>query len=392
MYYIVSIILTCISYFVPVNKNLYIAGSWFGRKFSDNPKYFYKYVLDSQEQKTIYWYTRDRLLYNEMRLEGLPVLYGNSIKSIIMHLRASAVFCSCSPKQDLLGVALNNKTIVFNLWHGTPMKKIGFDCISSGVGISTMGLKDNKNALEKLLRQYFYSPLKKFVEKKTYILSPSDEISKILCGAFKKEEQDILSLGYPKLDHLIKTRNSNQNKKAKIFYAPTYRGEYDSECNILVEYGFVIDDIDVWLRGKDYYLEIQLHPANRLPNDFLQKINKTERIQVVSYPDIYEILNQYQYVITDFSSIYFDAISVGIKTIIAPFGLESYLSNDRQLYFSIEELFPYALSKNWPELIKNFETYYNLPEISFVLNRFYKYQDGDSCRRLMLAVEKIIGK
>ena len=62
-YSLIRLFISFISIFVPVDKKVYIFGSWFGRKFSDNPKYFYNYLLKQHKDINVYWYTSDEELY-----------------------------------------------------------------------------------------------------------------------------------------------------------------------------------------------------------------------------------------------------------------------------------------------------------------------------------------
>ena len=224
-----------VSFFIPTNKNLYIFGSWFGYKFSDNAKYFYLHMLEHAPEKQVIWFTRCPQVYKELSDKGYPVRYGATLSNVWLHLRAVAVFYSCGANSDVLGRACNRNTIFFNLWHGTPMKMIGDDVIESGVGVENSRINVKNRGVKRVLAPVFDGVYRSVVNFRSYVLAPSKCVAETLDSAFRSLGSKSLILGYPKLDHFFAARLPC-NKR--ILYAPTYRGEYDSERNILEEFGF----------------------------------------------------------------------------------------------------------------------------------------------------------
>lgn len=383
---LLSFIFSLISLIIPTNKKVYIFGSWFGEKYNDNSKYLYEYILENHPEIKAYWFTREKKVFEHLKRERKPVLYGVSINSIRLHLVAFVVFYTVSFNKDLMGPFTNKKTIKFNLWHGSPMKKIGLDVIRSGVGLKESLVESHIDSrFRKLVKKCFGGIYKKATLKRELILSSSAEISECLKTAFGLNDKQVMLAGYPKLDHFYK---SDEYITGKLLYAPTYRGDYNSELDILTEFGFELKKIEDWLERENLELDIKLHPANRLPSEVEEKINDSCRVNLLEVDDIYEVLNLYEYVITDFSSIFFDALAIGKKVILAPFGIDSYLENDRELYFNVDELFPYEKSYNWVELIENFKGYKKLCQIEEA-RLFYNYADGESSKRIMEMLGKI---
>ena len=140
---LLSFTISLVSLIIPVNKKVYIFGSWFGKKYSDNSKYLYEYILENHPEIKAYWFTREKKVFEQLRRERKPVLYGVSISSVYLHLVAFVVCYTVSFNKDLMGSFTNKKTIKFNLWHGSPMKKIGLDVIKSGVGLKESLVKDH---------------------------------------------------------------------------------------------------------------------------------------------------------------------------------------------------------------------------------------------------------
>ena len=121
---LIKIFLFQCSKIIPKNKTIWIFGSWFGQKFSDNSKYLYLYVLNHVEDINPFWITKHYNLYLDLR-NKYPIIYAYSIKGYYYQIVARVAIYSCGPQDfiaSLLGGALH-----INLWHGVPLKKIMYD-------------------------------------------------------------------------------------------------------------------------------------------------------------------------------------------------------------------------------------------------------------------------
>jgi len=72
---LISVPLILFSWIVPKKKGLILLTSSDGLKFKDNPKYLYLYILANAEKLKPYWVTKNRVLYSEMKREGVPSTY-----------------------------------------------------------------------------------------------------------------------------------------------------------------------------------------------------------------------------------------------------------------------------------------------------------------------------
>jgi len=368
---LIKIVVCLISLFIPVRKGLFIFGSWSAERYGDNSRYFFEYLSIEKNEYDVYWFTKNTNVANSLRDKGFKFIYGINIKSIWLHIRAEAVFCNCHQNSDVLGQFINTKTKVFNLWHGSPIKLIGADAINSGIGDLCI---DNAGDLKRIIVKKIKSILSKFgLKSGIYYLASSDSVASCLKSAFNLKRDNIIVAPYPKLK--INNLNKNDCNLKKMLFAPTYRGKYNSENDILTAYGFEVNQIDSWLEAENSQLFIRLHPANTLPKSIIDRITGSKNIFIDHTDDLYEEFYKYDVVITDFSSVYFDAIATEKLPIMCPMGLSSYLSNDRNLYYSPEYLFPFPLSYSWDEIIKNYCFYKTLTVSEFgkLKEEFYPY-------------------
>lgn len=112
---------------VPKNKNIWIFGAWFGDKYADNSKYLFEYMRKNHPEIRIVWLTRNNEIINDLKSKNLEVYLIYSIKSIILGLRARYSIVVQSNLVDLIPFMNNSKTKIIQLWHGIPLKKIGYD-------------------------------------------------------------------------------------------------------------------------------------------------------------------------------------------------------------------------------------------------------------------------
>lgn len=386
---LIKIAVCFISLFIPVRKGLFIFGSWSAERYGDNSRYFFEYLSIDKNKYDVYWFTKNTNVANNLRNKGFKCIYGRNLKSIWLHIRAEAVFCNCHQNSDVLGQFINIKTKVFNLWHGSPIKLIGEDAINSGIGDLCI---DNAGGLKRIIVnkiKLIYSELG--FKSVIYYLASSDAVASCLKSAFNLKDDNIIVSPYPKLK--INSFSQDDCCVKKMLFAPTYRGKYNSENDILTAYGFEVNFVDSWLEAENTQLYVRLHPANALPQFIVDRITDSKNIFIDRTDDLYEEFHKYDVVITDFSSVYFDAIATEKLVIMSPMGLSSYLDNDRKLYYSPEYLFPFPLSYSWGELIENYSFYKALTVSEFgkLKEEFYPYDCSiDPSWHLLQVIECIL--
>src|SRR5579885_808128 len=118
-------ILSYLTFLVPRRRTLWVFGSWFGRQFSDNSKYLFLYVSRSMPEVDAVWLSRDKRIVKEIRALGFRAHTLWSPAGVRASLRAGTTFISQS--LDDVNAYLVGRSNLVQLWHGTPLKKIGLD-------------------------------------------------------------------------------------------------------------------------------------------------------------------------------------------------------------------------------------------------------------------------
>ena len=370
---ILNIPIYYLSYLVKKDNKLWIFGAWEGLSYSDNSKYLFKYVNKYHSNIRSVWITKSKKVYFEMNSNGYEVVYAYSLEGYLISLKAKVAIISNSKMGDLNAFALNKNTLLVQLWHGIPMKKLGFDSINS--------------------KRYLINNFLKFIFpwiKSNYNLFILTSIytKKYFRSAFKIADDRISLAGYPRTD-VITNKNYLNDDRLKVLYMPTYRETINEE--MMLSHFFNIKKVNEFLKKFEILIDVKLHPQSKLTDYF--KNNNEGNINILEVDDIYEVISKYDLLITDYSSIYYDFLLTDKPIILAPFDLANY-SKTRGLYedylnffsenivFSLNDLMfsvkDILINKNDP--FKN--------DRIKLKNLFYKYNDSLSCKRIVDEIEK----
>ncbi|MCS2156062.1 CDP-glycerol glycerophosphotransferase family protein [Scandinavium sp. H11S7] len=322
---------------IPKNKRIWVFGAWFGGRFADNSKYFYHYLNNKGNIKAV-WIYKDKKMAKYFLDNKLEAYFYRSIKGIWFQLIASKAFVSHSISSDLNPLAISINTQRIQLWHGVPLKKIMYD--------NPLERKWwNKNKLFKLVTNNFYHN----------ILSPCSVFNDIFSSAFDVPREKILDSGYPRNDVFIKSKlkGKNKNLNYKAIYMPTYRSDEKSK-DLLFSKKCRFDYLKLLSVLTEYSIEltIRVHPANLPPLSLMSKLKELKYLKISSADDVYEEIEQYDCLITDYSSILFDFALTSKPIIFAAFDLKDYLSDERSLYHPYQDISGGMEVNDWDELLQ----------------------------------------
>lgn len=380
---------------MPKKDNIWVFSAWVGKSYADNPKYLYEYVINNQPHIQAFWITSDLSVYKKLNNEGKPCLYTYSLLGFITQIRAGVAIFSHSQSSEFMPAIINGKTKTIQLWHGTPLKKIGAH------------VKNTFNKKHPLLSR-FRNIIYPWMLRENYDLttSASSEVSSKLIEAFKSKKVAIT--GYPRNDALkVGSITSGGLRLEKIIYMPTFRGKVTSESSNTSTSNIIIDSLiqenDVigkWFSSRNIKLVLKLHPSNYPTSELIEKIKSYDWLELYTgADDIYQSISDFDLLITDYSSIFFDYLLTGKPIIHAAFDLDSYLKSSRETYYKYEDI---ALTPNissWKDIIsfidraldygleKNYVSDYRA-----LNNRFNRYKDNTSSLRVYNEIMTILCK
>lgn len=319
----------CLEHFGQIrpDSHIWLFSSTDNSHYNYNSRYLFEYVKENLPEITPLFVINDPELRN-----SLSSKYGKqyfieteSIQGIRQALSAGVWFTSAG--LPAYGTGLHKKRLIINLWHGVPLKKIAL-------------LDPN---LKKAARIYFK---KIFSENYTCILTTSHELIPLMARSFAVSEDKIKVWGQPRNDGLFQ-KNDCRETLGQLFpdlpeytktvlYAPTFR-DY-GQVQLFPFKDFDQKQLEAFLDEKNMLLFIRTHVAEQgSAAPYLGK-----RIRFLGNEqaeDVTGILNIFDCLITDYSSIYIDYLLTDKPMIFLPYDRQQYLDG-RGMNFDYDDVTP----------------------------------------------------
>ncbi|HIP33821.1 MAG TPA: hypothetical protein EYG89_03625 [Bacteroidia bacterium] len=356
---------------IPRDKNIWMFGNFKG--YIDNPKYLFEYLHnDAHNTIEIYWITRDKELYNELKKSNRKVLYYYSFIGVWKSFRAGVSFLA-NGYSDVNKLAAINSFII-HFWHGTPIKKIFFDA-ELVINFHSFGkLNGFLTRLNIKATQLLNNKINIFLVSSYFELERMKQ-------AFRIKKDIFRVVGVPRQD-VIEGKANKQLSITNVFdkynatngkiivYAPSWRDKgWVEKQNIKSQ-----QKLNDYLEKENAYFFIKRHPLT--PINELLSWGLIETKRVIFIEDNFDINGAYQFIdiiITDFSSVMFDYGLLNKPVLFFITDLDEY-SNNRGFYDDIVKMSYNRINKDWDELINslykidNLNKFVNHPHFEYMLN------------------------
>lgn len=319
----------CLEHFGQIrpDSHIWLFSSTDNSHYNYNSRYLFEYVKENLPEITPLFVINDPELRN-----SLSSKYGKqyfieteNIQGIRQALSAGVWFTSAG--LPAYGTGLHKKRLIINLWHGVPLKKIAL-------------LDPN---LKKAARIYFK---KIFSENYTCILTTSHELIPLMARSFAVSEDKIKVWGQPRNDGLFQKNDCREilgqlfpdlpEYTKTVLYAPTFR-DY-GQVQLFPFKDFDQEQLEAFLEKKNMLLFIRTHVAEQgSAAPYLGK-----RIRFLGNEqaeDVTGILNIFDCLITDYSSIYIDYLLTDKPMIFLPYDRQQYLDG-RGMNFDYDDVTP----------------------------------------------------
>ena len=352
----INAIIYLLSLCVPRTSSIILVGGWFGQRFADNSKALYLYLSQHKDQlkiKKVIFITKDKKLLKILKNNNFCVLYANSFLSIWYHLRSKIHIV------DEGGIDLNRffstRAMRFNLWHGFPLKKIGFYCIPN-----------IKNIEEAIIIQHKKENYQIGLWHNAYYLAFSKILANHLQFAFGCSHDHIIYGIYPRhayignlitkfylpdeLNALNLIKKAKQDNKIVILYLPTFRDNESQNITCWQTITLLIS----YLKQNNLFLVTKLHFAAKIhTSESIHDIHNDAILNLTKESDVYNFLELSDILVTDYSSIYFDYILFHKPIIFYCFDYDYYKNSDRGFLYNYRDVTPGDKVKNLDELKKS---------------------------------------
>ena len=312
------------------DKTIVLFGAWMGEKFADNSRYLFQYLHEHGSDygiKKVVWVTRNSSVYNMLKDMGYDCYQMHDLKSFYYHFRAgyhidcNMNFATKQYKGDIMG-QFSSGAVKYNLWHGIPLKSGGFTnknhCNDDLLKKVLYKLRMNKKFMS------IFSPGKWNLAKYASVGKFCTERCKLFHGL---SEENFIMCGYPRNEFPIKLLKQEKavldtfklyNKV--LIYLPTFRenGIYSHPLESEKIRNLILDNNILWLekahvaeknriksfKGSNFYY---------LHNDF----------------DINVLLPNIDLLITDYSSVCYDAFFLNKPVIFYSPDYQNYIEKER---------------------------------------------------------------
>lgn len=319
--------------FVPKDRNLILVASGFDN-YSDNAKYFFEYATNRNKNGLRFIFvTRNKSVLKSLIATGKSCVYRGSTQAIFLALRAK-VFIITHNIKDIIYLKPNGCKVI-NIWHGSPIKKIGFDSRVEKKWIDK--LQSRGQALPYHLWDFF--------------IAENEVFKKIFQNAMSISSEKICVLGQPKNDFLSNSTERDRKNLRNllgfrandilILYAPTFRIKTHSQS--LTEIASLIEYFQV-SAPDNYKMLIRLHPKDggRLdPSMFSDSI-----INAAEFEDIQELLLISDALISDYSSLIWDFQITQRPICLFLYDYVEFCEENGGLYFDLKSEFDFGVNSN----------------------------------------------
>ncbi len=334
--------------------------------YANNGKVFYEYVLNKHSDIEIYWICEKKAKkYMSHYISPERLILRGKVKNYLFALNAEVALYGFSDRDIAPGfyrIFRKRKSVLVNLSHG-------YD-----------GLKG-------MLKDY-YKPMP------ADIICAASEYEKSIkvnhCGA---EPNKVYSTGFARYDKWKMYDNKNEKIK-KILIMPTWRDWYEIEKikwedsklysvykKILKEIGFVCENAEIICH---FHPRISSYYEN-------PKIEDIKNVKFDNGEQLFQkLLSEADLVISDYSSIFWDALYMNKTVLLYWFDYDEY-SQKRGL-MADENFYPY-IAKTETELYSLIKKYFEGElNISNAQKKYFDWQDKNNCDRIYSLIQKKINE
>lgn len=334
----------------PINRNKVLIVNYLGKSFGDNGKAIALSLLKKRPELDIVWAVRPGFQYAVP--EPIRCVTVGSLR-YFWDLATAAVWIDNCRKG---GEVLKRKGQYYiQTWHGN------------------LGFKKIEQAVENHLEPSYVVDAKHDAKMTDLMLSGSRFFTE-LCQTIFWYDGEVMECGTPRLDAFysmtqerkeqVKAGLGLPSRKRIILYAPTFRADYSVECYTL-DFAAVCALLEQQT-GEEWVVAVRLHPNVVEKADAIPYSDKV--INASDYPDLYELIPAVDMVISDYSSLMFEAGMIKKPTFIFATDLADYLA-DRGFYFDIHEV-PFPLAQNNAEMLERLRSF-DFMHYGEAIDRFY---------------------
>lgn len=376
-------------------------------RFIENQRALFEHVKKDPSIRKIIFYRGSKPDFQiEDGLNYEIIRYG-SLRSFLLLSKCKVVLLTHSIAMDfslrwgagrftIIKLAMR-KRVVVNLWHGIPLKRLLYAA--------------NDDALRHTDRVKYRTE-----ERKNYrgLVSSSAIDSYAMAAMFYPlNYRQIWITGLPRNDFLTQEKSQlpkyiaeslniiaeKKNNKRLIIYAPTYRQvklsreshyyqfsteEINELKKLLKRSNSILGYRPHYFKNSEQYFNMDQYIDNEFIIDMSQK----------TIPEFSAIARELDLLITDYSSVYMEALYLNKPMLCFGYDIEHYKKNEDGLLYDMNLAFPGKISTSFQNLLKNIEeTIHKTPieiknEQAVAHQLFFEHKDNLNSQRVKEKIEQ----
>lgn len=381
----------CRSHNVTPDEKTVVFNSFNGKTYGCSPKAIYEYMISREEfaDWTFIWAFKNAKKHKYLEENPNTIVIKQTARIYEKKLAKAKYWITNYRVPD--HVWPKPEQVYVQCWHGTPLKRLGYD------------LETSENAIDSIadIRKKYDMDAEKF----KYILSPSRFASEKFSSAWNLKERDmedkILEVGYPRNDFLlnhkpedvvgIKENLGIPEDKKVILYAPTWR-DNQHEAGVGFTYDLNVDFANLQKElGDEYVILFRVHYL--VASKFSFEDFEGFIYNVSNYDDINHLYAIADLLITDYSSVFFDYGILKKPMLFYMYDLDDYKDSIRGFYFGIDKLPGKIITeeKDLPDAIRDSVENFVYDEKYQQFNDMFSHlEDGKASSRFAAKVFKDI--
>jgi predicted HAD superfamily hydrolase len=338
------------------------------------------YINKFRKDIDAYWFCNSNDLVKKLRSQGFKSYLYEDITGIDI-MKKAGVFVTNQAKEVMPEHLIGAKFL--NLWHGVGTKKYIERKLTFG-------------DLAKRIAKKYIKYNETFINDQIF-LTTSERMEEHFKSTLGLRNDQVIKAGYPRCNYIGKFEYSSYDcnfKKLKglnadtkiVLVAPTFRDKSNIDY---ISVAFPdIDKLIKNLKQKNILMIFKMHPIIEKSIGFLNAKEKYSNCQNLLFwdnqLDIYEMFDQIDMAVIDYSSIYYDLIGAGVNRFVRyifDFDIYEQFSDD---YLNMTTG---TICYNFDEFINalEFESKVGLEELQKIKHEFWSYDSDDSFEKIIEA-------
>jgi len=367
------------------NPSVWVFGARGGAAFADNAKYLYLHTVEHHPEVRAVWLSRDRGVVADLRDAGYDAHHVHSLRGVHVALRAGVVLLT-EDFRDVNVAAVGGARVV-QLWHGIPLKRIGWDAELPALPLAV------RLCLGHLQRRVAQ-----------LVLTASD-LADAFASGLRIDRDAHTVAGYPRTDALTRAVPGEDvtldpgvvarlDRAAAdgrlLFYLPTYRGSDEDGFASHLDF----DALEDFLADRDASLAVKPHPKEEVDLD----ATGPRILEVPPNQDVYPLARRADGLLTDYSSIAFDFLRVDRPIAFYAYDRERY-ERTRGFYRDYDAVTPGPVAEDFDALLDALDDVLDAienaddplaaewrNERAALRDHLFEYPDGDHAERTFQVV------